>query len=111
MTHVTLTIAVAASLMVLYVGSARALAVYLTVLVWQAAYQGRLWARTRTLKVTRIPTSKYRGFDLFKLWRSELSIRERIQSSVSTIKRLFVKQLCQRHDPTALIVKQEVKRD
>lgn len=61
----------------------------------QAAYQGRLWARTRTLKVMRIPTPEYRGFDLFRLWISDMSFFEKIRSILSTVKRVFAKKLYQ----------------
>jgi coenzyme F420 hydrogenase subunit beta len=59
----------------------------------QGGYQGRLWARIQTLKVMRIPSPDYHGYNLLRLWRSELSIREKIQSVLSTVKRIFVKKL------------------
>ncbi len=59
----------------------------------QAASQGGLWARVQTLKAMRVPTPEYQRFDLFRLWISDLSIRQKIRSVVSTIKRVFVKKL------------------
>jgi coenzyme F420 hydrogenase subunit beta len=59
----------------------------------QAAYQGSLWARISMLKVMRIPVPEYQGFNLFLLWRSELSSRRKIKSFLSTLKRIFVKKL------------------
>ncbi len=62
----------------------------------QAAAQGNLWARIKTLKVLRIPTPDYNGFDLLKLYKSQLSTRQKIQSVISTIKRIFIKKLYQK---------------
>jgi coenzyme F420 hydrogenase subunit beta len=61
----------------------------------QADYQGKLWARVQTLKAMSVPTPDYRGFVLFRLWTSELSIKEKLRSIFSTIKRFFVKKLHQ----------------
>lgn len=77
----------------------------------QAASQGGLWARMRTLKAMRAPIPDYRGLDLFRLWVSELSIMEKIRSILSTIRRVFVKKLCRRRDINELIVQQETKRE
>jgi len=62
----------------------------------QAAAQGNLWARIQTLKACHIPTPDYKGFNLFALWKSQLTIRQKIHSVVSTIKRIFVKRLYQK---------------
>jgi len=70
----------------------------------QAAYQGGLWARVQTLKTMRVPTPDYQGFNLFQLWMSKLSTREKIQSILSTVKRVFTKKLYQRHDSNELII-------
>jgi coenzyme F420 hydrogenase subunit beta len=59
----------------------------------QAAYQGALWARLQTLRLMGIPAPTYQEFDLFRLWRAELSIKEKVRSIPSTIKRVFVKKL------------------
>ncbi len=61
----------------------------------QAAYQGELWARVQTLKAMRVPTPDYRGYDLLRLWISNLSVLAKIRSVLSTIKRVFVKKLYQ----------------
>jgi coenzyme F420 hydrogenase subunit beta len=61
----------------------------------QAAHQGGLWARVQTLGFMGLPTPHYRGFSLFGLWISDLSIRQKIRSVLSTIKRVFVKKLYQ----------------
>jgi len=74
----------------------------------QAAHQGGLWTRTGTLKAMNIPTPKYRGFRLFKLWRCEFSIKDTMRSLLGTGKRVFVKELFRRHDPTELIVKRRI---
>jgi len=74
----------------------------------QAKHQGALWTRTVTLKAMHIPAPKYQGFRLFKLCRRELSIKEKMRSLLGTSKRVFVKELYRRHNPTALIVKRNV---
>lgn len=59
----------------------------------QAAYQGGLWARLKTLKAMNVPTPSYRGFSFFEFWRSEFSVSMKIHSILSTVKRVFVKNL------------------
>lgn len=59
----------------------------------QAAYQAELCARIRTLKAVGVPTPDYPGFDLYRLWQSELSVKEKIRAVLSTVKRVFIKQL------------------
>lgn len=64
----------------------------------QAQYQGGLWARVQTLRMMGAPVPKYIGFGLFGLWRSKLSIGEKIHSILSTVKRFFVKTLYRPRD-------------
>lgn len=60
---------------------------------WQRSLKGQLWARIQTLRAMGVPTPDYQGFDLFRLWRTELSIKEKKKSILSTVKRVFVKKL------------------
>ncbi|MEN6383761.1 MAG: Coenzyme F420 hydrogenase/dehydrogenase, beta subunit C-terminal domain [Phycisphaerales bacterium] len=59
----------------------------------QAEYQGKLWARLKTLKMMGVAIPSYRGFNFYRLWRSELLMKEKIHSVFSTVKRVFVKKL------------------
>lgn len=59
----------------------------------QASYQAYLWARLKTLALMHVPIPEYRGFDLYALWKSELSWKEKFRSVMSTIKRIYVKKL------------------
>lgn len=60
---------------------------------WHTSLKGQLWARITMLKILGVPMPKYKNFNLFHLWRTELTFRDKIWSIVSTIKRLFVKKL------------------
>ncbi|HML74986.1 MAG TPA: Coenzyme F420 hydrogenase/dehydrogenase, beta subunit C-terminal domain [Anaerohalosphaeraceae bacterium] len=62
----------------------------------QETMQGNLWARIQTLRIMRLPIPKYYGYDFFRLWISELLMKEKIRSVYSTIKRIFAKKLRQR---------------
>lgn len=64
---------------------------------WQTSLKGHLWARIQSLKMMKTPVPEYQGFKLFDFWRSELSIKEKIYSFLSTIKRVFAKKLNRRH--------------
>lgn len=57
------------------------------------AYQGNLWARLQTLRLMGVSAPDYRKFNFFQLWRSELSIKDKAKSILSTVKRVFVKKL------------------
>jgi coenzyme F420 hydrogenase subunit beta len=59
----------------------------------QAEYQAQLWARLKTLKTMGVPSPDYRNFNFYRLWRSELSVKEKVRSVLSTVKRIFVKKL------------------
>ncbi len=59
----------------------------------QAAYQGSLWARLKTLKFMCMPIPDCRNFNFFRLWMSELSILKKFHSVLSTVKRIYVKKL------------------
>jgi coenzyme F420 hydrogenase subunit beta len=69
----------------------------------QAAHQGGLWARVQTLGFMGLPTPHYRGFSLFRLWISELSIMLKVRSVLSTVKRIFVKKLHRSQAPKAFL--------
>lgn len=59
----------------------------------QAAYQGGLWARLQTLRVMTIPIPDYRRFELFQLWKKNLTTWKKIHSVLSTVKRIGIKKL------------------
>lgn len=59
----------------------------------QAAYQGGLWARLQTLRMMTVPIPDFCNYDLFRLWKKELTIKKKIHSILSTIKRIFIKKL------------------
>jgi coenzyme F420 hydrogenase subunit beta len=59
------------------------------------AYQGLLWARTKTLHIMGVPIPNYQNYDLYQLWRSKLSFIDKFNSILSTIKRVFIKKLYQ----------------
>ena len=61
-----------------------------------AAYQANLWARLKTLAVMGIPTPDLDGFNLYRLWRTELPVKDKIRSVLSTVKRVYVKKLWKR---------------
>lgn len=62
----------------------------------QAEYQGQLWARLKTLMMMAVPVPNCYGFGFYQLWWSELSIKQKIHSILSTVKRFFVKKLYRR---------------
>lgn len=59
---------------------------------WQVSLRGHLWGRLLMLRILRVPIPKYKGFSLFMFWL-RLPFLEKINSIVSTVKRIFVKEL------------------
>ena len=59
----------------------------------QAAMQGHIWARIRTLAAMRVPIPDYTDFSLFHLWQQELSRYEKVHSVLSSAKRILKKKL------------------
>lgn len=55
--------------------------------------RGGLWARLVVLRTMGAAAPRYRGFSLFRYWRSELSPREKLRSFTGTAKRVLRKGL------------------
>ncbi len=60
--------------------------------------RANLWGRLLTLKLMNAPHPIYRNFGLFQPWMSRLSIKEKVKSVLSTVKRIFVKKLKKKQD-------------
>lgn len=52
-----------------------------------------LWGRLFSMKIAGIPIPVYEGFTLFELWMKELTLKEKIQSILGTLKRIHSKKL------------------
>ncbi len=55
--------------------------------------KGNLWARLIVLRLLGAAVPRYRNFTSFRYWLSELTMREKLKSFLSTIKRVFSKRL------------------
>ncbi len=75
----------------------------------QAEYQGQLWARLKTLKMMGVPTPDYQSYYFYRLWRSELSIKEKLRSVISTVKRVFVKKLFNPRKTESYVSRSDIK--
>lgn len=64
--------------------------------------RGALWGRLAALKLMNAPSPHYSNIALFTIWLSELSLKEKMQSILGTIKRVFVKGLKKRHKHSAM---------
>ncbi|MDG5466837.1 Coenzyme F420 hydrogenase/dehydrogenase, beta subunit C-terminal domain [Deltaproteobacteria bacterium IMCC39524] len=61
--------------------------------------RGSLWGRLISLKLMGAPCPIYINVPLFPFWLSELDLVEKAKSILSTIKRVFTKDLLKRHQP------------
>lgn len=63
--------------------------------------QSAVWGRNLACRLMGLRVPSYPGKPLFRLWRKHLSFREKIQSVLGTIRRVWQRQLRQseRHDP------------
>lgn len=55
--------------------------------------RGNLWARLIVLRLLGAAVPRYRNFSSFRYWLGELTLREKLQSFSSTVKRVFSKRL------------------
>lgn len=55
--------------------------------------RGVLWARLRVLRALGAAVPSYRGFQMFRFWHANLSLRMKLQSLVRTTRRVFEKHL------------------
>lgn len=58
--------------------------------------RGGLWARLKVLRVLGAAVPVFRGFELFRFWRCELSLKQKVRSFTGTAKRVFRKRLRER---------------
>ena len=58
--------------------------------------RGSLWARLKVLRLLGAAVPAYNGFETFRFWRRELTLKQRFQSFIGTAKRVFRKRLRQR---------------
>jgi coenzyme F420 hydrogenase subunit beta len=59
---------------------------------------GNIWGRLCALWLARAVVPEYEGYQLFSLWWSKLSFRDKIRSFMSTVKRISIKQLNRKHN-------------
>ncbi len=64
---------------------------------WLAKARGATGARVAALRLVGIPTPRYRGMPMWSAWFSDLTLREKLQSTVGTLRRIRRKRLNQRH--------------
>ena len=62
--------------------------------------RGGLWARLKVLRLMGAAVPAYQGFELFRYWHSELTLKEKISSVTGTAKRVFRRRLRQRTQVT-----------
>lgn len=65
--------------------------------------RGAVWGRLFASRVLRLPAPRYRGLPMFGAWIRELTLRERLQSTVGLIRRARRKRLRFRHPVTPLL--------
>lgn len=58
--------------------------------------RARLWGQMVALKLLRVPRPAYQGFQCFSSWRTHLTYREKVQSILGTVRRIYSKNLKQR---------------
>ena len=55
--------------------------------------RGAVWGRLLALRLLRIPTPRYVGLRLFRLWLTHLSLFQKLRSILGTLRRVFRKGL------------------
>lgn len=60
------------------------------------ASRGSLWARLIVLRLFGSAVPDYKGFRMFRFWRTQLSLSEKVRSITGTIKRILKKKLNER---------------
>ncbi|KJS00657.1 MAG: hypothetical protein VR65_11635 [Desulfobulbaceae bacterium BRH_c16a] len=58
--------------------------------------RARLWGQMAALKLLRAPRPAYQGFQCFSSWRTHLTYREKVQSILGTVRRIYSKNIKQR---------------
>ena len=69
--------------------------------------RGAVWGRLFASRVLRIPAPRYRGLPMFSAWIHELTLRQRLQSTVGLIRRARRKRLRFRHPVRPLLLNGE----
>lgn len=64
---------------------------------WLAKARAATGARIAVMRLLGIPAPRYHGMHMWSSWRSSLTIREKLQSTVGTVRRVRRKGLRQRH--------------
>lgn len=59
--------------------------------------RGALWGRLLALRLMGVPAPRYRGFPMFRFWLTKLDTKEKMQSILGTMKRVFRRGLLRRH--------------
>ncbi|MDY7107359.1 MAG: Coenzyme F420 hydrogenase/dehydrogenase, beta subunit C-terminal domain [Planctomycetota bacterium] len=55
--------------------------------------RGAVWGRLLVCRLLRIPAPHYRGFPIFRFWRSELSLGAKARSILGTFRRIVTRRL------------------
>lgn len=55
--------------------------------------RGSIWGRITALKLIGIPIPKYQNLPTFHLWTNHLTIKQKLQSILGTLKRVFTRKL------------------
>lgn len=56
--------------------------------------RGHLWGRLLACRLMGAAAPKFRGFAMFRFWWSELSVKEKAQSVLGTMRRVVMRRLC-----------------
>jgi coenzyme F420 hydrogenase subunit beta len=59
--------------------------------------RGAVWGRLLALRLLGVPVPKMRGMPLFHIWLKRLSLRQKIQSLLGTLRRVYRRRLWTRH--------------
>lgn len=62
--------------------------------------RGAIWGRLAALRVMGAAVPRFTGMPMFRFWISQLSVKEKIQSVVGTVRRVFRKGLRERRPVT-----------
>lgn len=59
--------------------------------------RGAVGGRLLTLRLLGLPAPRYRGFPMLRIWWRDLSVREKLRSTLGTLRRVRRKRLGRRH--------------
>lgn len=62
--------------------------------------RGAVWGRIAVLRLLGLPAPKYRGFPMFRIWLRHLSIKDKLRSTLGTIRRIHRRKLYAEYSPT-----------